>query len=242
MHRLAQASSILAVVAACQSSSNSSSTSESANARDASLPDGAAPALSRDACLAIIAYTQRCADSNEGRSDACAAARQAQCDAMTAQFSVAYHDAVVACFTATVQCGDTDQCVGNKLSQTNPSAAMLKVRDDYCATCGAEAGPDCANAFYKISDDGYGDGVMLLQMSDALVADIDSKCTGSALDIAGSGATNCRDAFGYCAANEADNALPPVPDECNPPAPPDDEEDAGAPEAGPSDAGADDGG
>jgi hypothetical protein len=108
------------------------------------------------------------------------------------------------------------------MATMQPTAAMLKVRDDYCATCGDEAGPDCQNAFFRISaDDGNGDGFLILQVSDDVAKDIDTKCTGAALNPADLGATNCRDGFAYCAINEQQNAMPPLPDSCFPPPPPD---------------------
>jgi hypothetical protein len=100
---------------------------------------------------------------------------------------------------------------------------MLKVRDDYCATCGDEAGPDCKTAFFGISnDEGNGDGFLILQVSDDVARNIDAKCTGAALNPADLGATNCRDGFAYCATNEQQRALPTLPDTCQPPPPSDD--------------------
>jgi hypothetical protein len=183
---------------------------------------GGGPATNA-ACEAIIAYDQRCSDTQEMHTQKCGDDRKTTCTQATKTMSDAYRSAVVACFTSSVACGDTDACVSDKLSTGQPTAAMLKVRDDYCATCGDEAGPDCKNAFFRISnDDGNGDGYMILQVSDDVAADIDAKCTGSALNPADLGATNCRDGFAYCATNEQQNALPTLPDSCQPPPPADD--------------------
>jgi len=225
MHRLVivSGSSILLVLAACSAKKPSAASSGPAPAvTDSADASTSQQALGNDACVAVIGYDKRCADTPEAQSDACANARKAGCDKSTLTMSVDYHAAAVKCFTTTVQCGDTDACVSAELAKAKPTDAMLKVRDDYCATCGDEAGPDCKNAFFKISaDDGNGDGYMILQVSDDVARDIDAKCTGSALDIAGQGATNCREGFAGCAQGELENAAPALPDACSPPPPPD---------------------
>jgi hypothetical protein len=181
-------------------------------------PDKAGVHLTDDACEAIIATAQRCADTPEARTPACAQARRADCDQATATMSVAYHDAVVECFTATMPCGDADTCIRDQLAKSGPTEAMRKVKVDFCATCGDEAGPDCAAAFFRISaDDGMGAGFTVLEASDVVVRDIDAKCTGSALDVAGQGATDCPSAFVACAQGELENAKPQLPDACLPP-------------------------
>lgn len=219
----------LGFVVACSSSKGSSSASAPSTAGDAGVASGDSaapgdpPTASAAVCGALIAFDQRCSDTAEMRSKACGDGRKTTCDAWTNTMGSAYRAAVTACYTGTVGCNDIDACMSEKLTPTQPTAAMLKVRDDYCATCGTEVGASCHDDFYKISkDEGNGDGFLVLQVSDAVAAAIDAKCTGSALHPADLGATTCRDGFLYCATNEQQNAGPGLPDSCFAPAPPDD--------------------
>jgi hypothetical protein len=226
------------LVAACSTSkssppSDNPTTVASTEAGTLSSP----PTPGDEACNAIIAFDQRCSDTPEVRTQACADARKATCSAMTKAMGDAYRVAVIACFTASVACGDTDACIAGRLSGVQPSGPMLRVRDDYCATCKAEAGPTCADDFYKISNDtGNGDGFLILQVSDDIARSIDAKCTGAALKPADFGATTCREGFLYCATSEAQNAGPGMPDQCAPPPPPDTpppQDDGGLNDGGP---------
>ena len=229
MYRVPAASLVLMLFAACSSSKTPTGTTPAPETQtppttqtsDASAPDsGPQPQPGTEACLAKIAYDQRCADTAEMKSDACASGRKTDCDKVVQEMAAAYRAAVVACYTPQLQCGDDDACITEKLTGTAPTAAMLKLRDDYCTTCGTEVGPTCKDDFYTLSQtDGNGDGYLILQFSDDIVQAIDNDCTGSKLDKTANGATSCREAFFDCVSTDQYNAVPALPDVCYPQAP-----------------------
>ncbi len=224
MHRFFSSALFLLCLSACSKSSNVGSVDNDTESASAPSDAGtavetAAGLITNAACEAQISYEQRCADTPEAKSAACANGRKVDCDRVTTSFSSAYREAVATCVTATVPCGDAEACVDKKLAGTTPTAIMAQIRDNFCATC-KDTGPTCKDTFFRISsDEGNGDGYLILLASDDVARAIDAQCTGSKLDIAGSGATTCREAFLNCATNEQQSALPPFPDACYPPPP-----------------------
>lgn len=187
-------------------------------ASDGSSAAAPGSVASTQACEAIISYDQRCADNDAGASNTCAVARKKDCGKVVPTMNSVYGDAIVACYTATAACGATDQCVATRLVGVTPTATQAKVRDDYCATCGEQAGPNCKGDFFRIGAAGNGDGFVVLQASDALAQYMDVKCTGPALDL--KGFPTCRDAFNACTGGVSQAAAPQLPDACQPPPPP----------------------
>ena len=168
------------------------------------------------ACEAQILYKQRCSDGTEAKSQACADGRRATCDKTLATMSPAFAQAVVDCVTPAVVCDEgPDTCIATKLAAAPaPTAAMTKVRDDFCKTC---ASASCSADFFKIDqNDGNGPGYLVLQVSDAVAGTIDSKCTGAnapPLD-PDAGIVDCAQAFTACASDTQQSALPDDPDAC----------------------------
>jgi hypothetical protein len=170
------------------------------------------------ACEAQIKFMQRCGESLQGKSQACADGRRQTCDKRLATMSPAYQSAIAACTTDATDCNDgPSACVEQHMSGVAPTAAQTKVRDDFCATC--KRIDSCADAFFKIDpDNGDGPGFLVLVASDAVAQTIDAKCTGAALDL-DAGGGDCLAAFSDCLSAQTSSALPDDPDACFPPAP-----------------------
>ena len=168
------------------------------------------------ACTAQIKFNQRCAQTTEGKSQACADGRTASCTQTLSTMRAEYQDAVAACTTDAVTCDDgPSTCIEGKMAGVVPTAAQLKVKDDFCATCTAVA--DCANAFYLIDpNNGNGPGYTVLEASDSVAQGIDTKCTGASLDM-DAGGGDCVTAFITCVGDVSSSALPDDPDACFPP-------------------------
>jgi hypothetical protein len=170
-----------------------------------------------DTCKALIHYDQRCASTAAAASNACAVARNKECGKYAIMISDAFMQGVQSCSGDNTVCGDLNGCVDTLLASATHTATQVKVRNDYCTTCGADAGPMCPGEFFRITPDGVGPGYLVIQLSDPMLADVDAKCTGKALDLSMPG--TCRDAFLACASAVAQNAAPMQPPECMPPMP-----------------------
>ena len=183
--------------------------------------DSATGSSTPAACEAQILYKQRCNVGTEAKSDACAAGRRLTCDKTLATMSPAFAQAVVDCETSAVVCDEgPDTCIATKLAAAPaPTAAMTKVRDDFCKTC---ASASCAADFFKIDqNEGNGPGYLILQVSDAVAGTIDSKCTGAntpPLD-PDAGIVDCSQAFAACASDTQQSSLPDDPETCFAPDP-----------------------
>ena len=173
------------------------------------------------ACGAQILYKQRCSESAEAKSQACADGRRVTCNKTLATMSPAFAQAVVDCVTPAVACAEgPDSCIAVKLAAAPArTAAMTKVRDDFCKTC---ASASCSADFFKIDQDaGNGPGYLILQVSDEVAGTIDSKCTGAnapPLD-PDAGIVDCVQAFTACASDTQQSSLPDDPDACFAPDP-----------------------
>ena len=220
-------------IAACSSKDSSSSgTPSNGTANDGgvladggALADGATGAVTPAACEASIRYRQRCAETTEAKSEACAEGRRQNCSKTLPTMSPTYASAYAACTTDQVSCEDgPDACIQPKMKElaAHPSAAQAKVRDDFCATC---ASASCKDDFFAITEDGTGPGYQILQISDTVAAAVDAKCTGAALDV-DAGGGDCVGAFRECTGEQASSALPDDPESCAPPPPPEPPEDA----------------
>ena len=222
------------VAAVCSSSSNDSTNKSTNDGGTVTLSDGAvvsaddAGATPGDdgggvvgggnlaACTAQIKFNQRCAQTTEGKSQACADGRTASCTQTLSTMRAEYQDAVAACTTDATTCDDgPSTCIEGKMAGVTPTAAQLKVKDDFCATCTAVT--DCANAFYLIDpNNGDGPGYTVLEASDSVAQGVDAKCTGASLDM-DAGGGDCVTAFITCVGDVSSSALPNDPDACYPP-------------------------
>ncbi len=234
---LASSFAIASSVVACSSSSSpgvAPSVAGDSGLADSTTAggDASSPFIGTESCVAQIRYDQRCADNDAGTSSACSAAREKDCGKFVSALSDVYRKAIVACYTDASTCGQNSTCVDELLAVATPTAAQIKVRTDYCATCGPEAGATCARDFYTITPDGAGAGYGVIRLSDLVLIDLEAKCTGAGLDLS-MPAMTCREAFTACVTTVTTGASPVLPDKCQPPQQPDPpvDVDAAAPTA-----------
>jgi len=228
MHTVRVASFVAIAIGAmaCSSSSNNNgsqtdgggtvdsgaqSGNDAASGADSSLP----PDQTQATCEASVAYRQRCAETTEPKSDACAAGRRQTCDQLVGTMTAAYAAAYAKCATPQVSCDEgPDTCITTELKNANvaPTAAQSAVRDHFCATCASDG---CADGFFVLdTENGNGAGYLVLIGSDAVAQKVDAQCTGAALQTDGG---DCVNAFRECAADTASSLLPDDPEACYPP-------------------------
>jgi hypothetical protein len=213
----------LVTAAACSSSSSGGNASG-----DGGSSGGDASATANSAaCDALVAFQQRCGEDAYSTSAACATGRKQNCSGTLAVFTPTFQAAIAACDVASTTCDNgPGSCYDTQLASVQPTAAQAKVRDDYCKGCPAV--PSCTSSFFTIDPtNGDGPGVGVLEVTDAIAAQIDATCTGTALLDAGEG-TDCTTSFGSCVADVVVSAQPGDPDVCYPPS----SDDGGAEDAG----------
>ena len=167
-------------------------------------------------CDTYTRFASRCGATDSGLTAACIGAQHAQCPEVAMRYSADWISAVQACFAQERPCDRkaNDQCAQDKLMAFTPSAAQAKLRNDYCATCESDASADCKTKFFFAGTGSSavpGDGATALLLTDAVVSQIDTKCTGAALVVT---AGDCNGAFTNCYQATYDAAFPPVPPSC----------------------------
>jgi hypothetical protein len=165
-------------------------------------------------CAAVIAHAEKC--------DASVPCATAYCPQLEGIYNATGLSAEAQCLSLEV-CGnapapgsdkDYRDCLAPKFPA--PDTADQKLATDLCGTC-RPGHSECAAKIYEIPSDGgaRGAGVNLLQLSDTLIAAIDSKCT-SAADAGDAGdGVQCAADFDKCSAKVIADALLPPPAACN---------------------------
>ena len=188
---------------------------------DASPSDGASNGDSNggsDAyCNAVAAYDQRC-----GLTTACDTARAAQCTQTDVIFNDAVKQAYVDCEPQHPCTGDAGpgserayaQCLYGKYP--SPTATQTTLANAFCAKCQSIL-PQCPQDFYRLPVDGgfgLGEGVPILELTDAVVTQIQSQCLDPDGGVDAGGGGTCTQRFFRCAQDVARSSLPPPPAAC----------------------------
>lgn len=193
--------------------------------------DGDLDAPAPSTCPELQQWAQTCT----GAGDPCATYLVSHCMAYDQYLSDGARQAIDDCYgyeqTCCTSSGDdasgcgydVGTCMEQELIAVDPTAAQQKLAADYCALCGA-GDPSCAGNFY-LSDEAVAPGAVFLMMNDALVGQIDAKCTtprssdagggGDAADAADAGGitdagapASCAATFDSCAAAIYEPTLP----------------------------------
>lgn len=126
-----------------------------------------------------------------------------------------FREGVVRCLRAPDNCDSAKRSDCQYKSYTQPrTAAQQKVVDDYCATCSPQDVAGCKQRSVSYDPDAGPSSVPDIfiaawELSDSLTTQIDTKCTGAALD-AGPDA-GCEKAFADCAGGLYIDSLPNCP-------------------------------
>lgn len=227
---------IAALASACSSGSSSATTTgdDAANTADAPSSDGSRTDAASDAgtgagpstCEVTRAYTVDCSlGSDAGDPLTCGSAKFAAWCALNDQAinSDAYRRAEAKCLTH-ANCDGLARrdCEYRSYVMATPTKSQKDVVAAYCQTCEPMDPAGCATrkTTYDPSkgpsstDDAF---VAAWELSDTLVDQIRTTCTGTALDggiaaqVDGGAANPCLKAFGNCAGDIYVNALPDCP-------------------------------
>lgn len=216
----------LAFTAACGSSGAAPAADASVIPVDGSTTDGATAdgtgplscQASLQSLLGCFQVSPQCAQALETW---CASAAFGQEQA--ASLNPAAYAAIAPCVPSHLDCscfqsstgtcaqGEAAQaCELARLATLTPTATEAMVKRDFCATCTDPQGQAACAGFFGVGDGGAGVGLLVLLMSDALAAQVDTLCTGLGLDASAAG--GCTPAFTQCAAGvytQASRALSP---------------------------------
>jgi hypothetical protein len=194
----------LSFEAACSSDDSSSTTTAQNDAADY--------------CSALSSYVSTCKIT-----DPCTVASAQTCSQYVSAFSPAALTAFTTC-TTTLSCGEagedtTSKCLAEQEAEISPSAAQMKLATDYCNACAASYAEDpttCATTdFYAqlttANTEGGSSGTSadigtpFLELSDPLIASVDTAC---ALPLgADAGPVACVAGFEECAGTVIEKAV-----------------------------------
>jgi hypothetical protein len=166
-----------------------------------------------DYCDTLKSYATTC-----NKVDACSQSILASCASyLSSTYSGAFIEAAMACKPSAgpVVCSDggastaPSYCIPKALAATTPSAALEKLKTDFCAACPddpKEGSVRQCTDFLTAGDGGnQGLGRTLMVYSDAIVEQIDKQCLPVPAD---AGALGCGASFFACAMTSAQQATP----------------------------------
>lgn len=200
----------LTLIAVACSSEPSRSVSTDAGASDAATPaKDAARADAGPALTGALAWCERL-KSKMLNCDAeleCGVDFDAWCAKQATTNSRAFESTDTGCVETTCKSSERSKCRYPGYASIGMSAAGEALASAYCATC-TEV-PGCAASIRTYDGQAVSDAfVAAWELSDAIINDIRTQCTGAALTITGG---DCVKSFGSCAANIYLSALPVCP-------------------------------
>jgi hypothetical protein len=131
---------------------------------------------------------------------ACSRAASEQCDALESTRSEGFKNAVIRCAAKVSPCTlGFEECVTAEAAKATPTAAQLKVKDDFCAVCPDRDGFEACSTFFAAPEaDAAADvgkgltrlGAVVLGVNDAIAAEMEPCASAiAALPAADGGAT-----------------------------------------------------